>query len=186
MNIWWKRLLIFLIITLFCVSPIIFIYEFSYKQSFEWNSNSLKIDCLITNHTISSTNCKCGCTTIVRRYCALCYSICYNGFISVVHNVSGQIYYNNFEVYTHINNENILRNKLNMDYQINGFVPCCYNKNNPIDSKLSLIDTNDIWNVIITFFMVGSFVVVIWLSYEIYYFKHKNKIDFYKSNLNVS
>lgn len=166
MNIWVKRLIVFLIVAGIASLPVL-MYFLHYKQAFSWNSNAIKTNCTIYNSTISKTQCACQCQSIVGRGCPICYQDCYNGMIDVWYNR----FVNTFQVYTDYLNETELQHKLVKNYPIGLELACYYNINNPGDSRLELIGVDNLFSTIITFVVLSSFIITGWICYELYYWR---------------
>ena len=134
------------VVSVIFIMPALLLLFLGYYAGIAWNGDSVKTTCMIYAHDVTQDRCsyQCGCTssTTGARHCNTCYRTCFDGSIEVWYQVNDNTYKKWFEVYSNDNSETYVKSKLRDKYPIGNEIDCFYDKNNPFDSKLTQVNTD--------------------------------------------
>jgi hypothetical protein len=146
------RRVIFPIVIIISLTIFLSLYFGGYSITYKQNMSLLNTTCLISSYKVNSGgrpggtyDCfcepECPTPTTCGQHCSQCWYHYYNGYINVLVNntitIEILIIGNNYNIY----DENVVMQKLTVDYPINSTIDCYYPPDNINNIKLGLYPT---------------------------------------------
>ena len=147
-----------------CLMPALLLFFLGYRNSSNWNGNSIRIHCKITDSEVTKDTCHESCHCMYINDIWTCRT-CYYEYIDVAYHIDNETYHSTIEVYDHEKDKKRLVNK---NYPINDEITCYCNRENHRDVRIGLKNTIVSLAFFIIFCCLGGLALISQIVFEMY------------------